>query len=96
VPRGVFPTRMCSVVIRVSIAILAVLIVATVSIVLARHENRVARERVYAMMRDADDLRVNESNLEDVLELVRKYRGKERSLQVGVARSSSGPLYLRG
>jgi hypothetical protein len=70
---------MRSVLIPLSIAIVAVLVVAAASIGFARHENHVALERAYAMMNDSDRLKVNESTLEDTLQFVRKYRGDERS-----------------
>jgi hypothetical protein len=70
---------MRSVLIPLSIAIVAVLVVGAASIGFARHENHVALERAYAMMNDSDRLKVNESTLEDTLQFVRKYRGDERS-----------------
>ena len=62
-----------------SIAIFAVLVAAAASVGFARHENHVALELAYAMMSDSDQLKVNESTLEEVLQFVRKYRGEERS-----------------
>jgi hypothetical protein len=70
---------MRSLLVLVSISIGAVLLATTVIIGLARHENHIALERAYAMMRDADHLKVNEATLEDVLLFVKKYQGEERS-----------------
>ena len=70
---------MRSVLIPLSIAIVAVLVAAVASIDFARHENHVALERAHAIMSDTDHLKVNESTLEDVRQFVRKYRGEERS-----------------
>jgi hypothetical protein len=62
-----------------SFAILIGLLAAIACVGAARDMNRTALERAYAMMDDADSLKVNGASLGDVLSYVKKYQGEVRS-----------------
>jgi hypothetical protein len=56
-----------------------VVLVAASGIVFARFENRMALNRAYALMDDADRFQTNRSTLDDTLSFVKKHRGEVRS-----------------
>lgn len=56
-----------------------VVLVAASGIVFARFENRMALNRAYTLMDDADRFQTNKSTLDDALSFVKKHHGEARS-----------------
>ena len=78
-PADFRPERKHSFVKGVSVTITVGLLAVVAGVGVARDSNRVALERAYAMMDDAESLKVNVASLDDVLSYVKKYQGEMRS-----------------